>query len=215
MENEFNKDTSDIYCYEGTETLINFFNYKDYDELKTKEVEITFSRLLELRKNPINLNFDINHLLTIHKYIFGDIYPFAGEIRNINIEKKGYKNRFLFAHSKEEIIDEINNIINEVKNDFLKCYGKLDFCEILAKLYTRLVYIHPFREGNGRTIREFIRELSIVKSNELGLGNLEIDWSLINKYELNKYVEVSHLVYGDVQLLFFNALKEIRENKRR
>ena len=86
------------------------------------------------------------------------------------------------------------------------------FADILAKLYTSLIYCHPFREGNGRCIREFIREFSIVKSKEVGLEEVELDWELIDKEELNKYIEVAHLFPGSTTILFNKALVPVNNN---
>ena len=46
----------------------------------------------------------------------------------------------------------------------MQCKSKHDLADLLSKLYTQLIYCHPFREGNGRSIREFVREYSIIKS---------------------------------------------------
>lgn len=77
----------DIYLYEGSDVMINKLNIKDKDYLERAEADITYIKMLDVDRVTINGEFDIKHLLKIHRYIFEDIYDWAGEIRKINIEK--------------------------------------------------------------------------------------------------------------------------------
>ena len=79
--------TQSIYCYKGTNILKNKLNIKDIDTLKRAEDEITLVKQMELLQNPIRGNFTRNHLFNIHKFIFGDLYAFAGKIQKENISK--------------------------------------------------------------------------------------------------------------------------------
>src|SRR5690625_2810468 len=109
-----------IYCYPNTDVLINHFNIKDQDKLSQLELEVTSAKVFQLKDNPIRGNWDLKHLQEIHKYIFGDIYPFAGEIRNEQIAK-GY---FQFC-SPMFIEDMGKDIFNELKSEnFLKGLDK-------------------------------------------------------------------------------------------
>lgn len=65
----------------------NNLGITDYDLLRQKEIEITANRLVELHLHPIDMDYGIYHLKAIHKYLFGDIYPFAGEYRTVYMEK--------------------------------------------------------------------------------------------------------------------------------
>ena len=194
------------YFYEGTNVLKNNFDIRDNDELKEIEATVTYERLNELNDVPLNLNFDSTHLKELHKFIFKDIYPFAGEYRKVNLTKR--YGTFL-SITDENTIELYLKQLFESTNALLKsCSSIQEFSSLLSALYTKLIYCHPFREGNGRTIREFIREFSIKKSSEIGIGNLELDWSQINKEELNKYIEVAHIFPGATTILFMNALTE-------
>ena len=153
------------YFYPDTNVLINNFGIKDYEELKIKETTVSFDRLLELNDNPLDLGCGKEHLLELHKYIFGDIYPFAGKIRTVNITKS--RGGILFFRDDDEIDKYLDEIFINAEEELKHCYGLSDFAELLAKIYTELIYCHPFREGNGRTIREFIREFSIEKSKNM------------------------------------------------
>ena len=197
------------YFYEGTDVLKNKFDIKDNKELKEIEATITYEKLSELNDSTFNSTFDSTHLKELHKLIFGDIYPFAGDYRKVNLTKR--YGTFL-AITDDNTIEQYLNQLFENANFMLKNCGSIqEFASILSELYTKLIYCHPFREGNGRTIREFIREFSINKSSEIGLGKLELDWSLINKEELNKYIEVAHIFPGTTAMLFMNALTQYND----
>ena len=109
-----------IYCYKDTNVLINKLEIRDTKKLLEYESKITAAKLLALRKQKITGNFDVNHLVSIHKFLFEDIYPFAGKFRNENIAK----DNFMFAQY-EYIEDELKRILDELKKEnFLKGYDK-------------------------------------------------------------------------------------------
>ena len=157
-----------IYCYKGTNVLINKLDIKDTKKLLEYESKITAAKLLALRKQKINGKFDVNHLLDIHKFLFEDIYPFAGKFRNENIAK----DNFMFAQY-EYIEEELKRILNELeKEDFLEGYDKQKLSNRLAYYMSELNVLHPFREGNGRTIREFIRQLALKNGYKFNIKNV-------------------------------------------
>lgn len=146
----------DKYVYEGTDILINKFNCRDAEKLKKIEALSTGGNLVYLQLNPIVGKFDFVHLKEIHRFIFQDIFEWAGEIRTIDI---GKNNLFCRAQFIEEYA-------STVFSDFFKsCYttkeNKSDYIECLAKHYADMNALHPFREGNGRAQREFTRELCL------------------------------------------------------
>ena len=65
-------------CYEGTTCLINKLNITDEETLKNVEAAITFAKISELEQTPIDGNFDFEHYKSIHKYIFEELYDWAG-----------------------------------------------------------------------------------------------------------------------------------------
>ena len=75
------------YCYPGSIVLKNKLNITDVRELSGAEKELTAIRLYELQENPIKGKFDFAHLRAIHKYIFQDLYQWAGKIRTVEIGK--------------------------------------------------------------------------------------------------------------------------------
>lgn len=79
--------SDEIYCYHGSDVLKNKMGIRDMEQLLLMEKRLTMLRILELLDKPIQGEFDLKHLQTIHKYIFQDLYEWAGEIRKVDIAK--------------------------------------------------------------------------------------------------------------------------------
>lgn len=151
------KDGNSKYCYSNSNTLINKLNIKNEKTLQKYEAKITAAKLLDLRQKGITGNFSANHFVSIHNYLFEDIYPFAGKFRTEDISKGA----FTFAHW-EYIEEQLNYILNKLKEEsYLIGLSKEEYAIKLTYYISELNVLHPFREGNGRTIREFARQLSL------------------------------------------------------
>ena len=156
------------YCYKNSNVLINKLDIHNEKVLQKFEAKITAAKLLALRKKGIIGNFDTQHLIDIHTYLFEDIYLFAGKFRNENIAKGVFR----FAEF-EYIEPELERLLNELKSEnYLEGLSKKDLTQRLAYYLSELNVLHPFREGNGRTIREFIRELALKNGYVLNLSNV-------------------------------------------
>lgn len=161
------------YLIEGTEVLKNIPNIKNENELKKYEKENSTRRLIELIEKPIEGEFDIDHLYKIHEYIFQDIYEWAGETRKAHMKKQTV---FL---EPEKIEKFINIVLDELKIELQNITDEYHLASCLSTLFYSLTFAHPFREGNGRTIREFIRQL--VNSIDFQFGSYDIDYNKINQ----------------------------------
>lgn len=171
MADDLYEARNSIYCYPNTDVLINKLNIKDNQLLSEAERKIVLTKSYELRKNSKIGNFDLNHFLEIHKFLFEDIYPFAGKFRNENIAK-GY---FSFAEW-QYIEPEIKRLFDKLKaENYLQGRSREELVKGLAYYLSELNVLHPFREGNGRTIREFIRELAFFNGYVLDLQNTTSD----------------------------------------
>lgn len=146
----------DPYTYPNTNVLINKLNLQNQSELEKAEEEFTSYRQEQLQKRPIIGQFDFSHLCRIHKMIFQDIYDWAGKPRTINIAKS---NLFCLAeyiptYSQEVFTDLYEKCLTAKQNP-------AQFREQIVDAFGNINALHPFREGNGRTQREFLRELCI------------------------------------------------------
>ena len=154
-----------IYCYENTDILKNKLNIKDKEKLYDYERKIVLTKLFILRQKEIIGKFDIYHFTNIHKLLFEDIYNFAGLFRSENIAKGNFR----FAEW-EYIEQELIKLLDELKAEkYLEGLTKQELAKKLAYYMAELNVLHPFREGNGRAIREFIRELAMKNGYELDL----------------------------------------------
>ena len=154
------------YCYPNSNVLINKLNIQKADDLFEAEKKFTLLRLSELQIKPIKGNYDFAHLKAIHKYIFQDIYEWAGKERTVEIGKGN-----LFCTVKF-IQDYAKSVFGKY---FPQCYAVKDnfddFVRVFAENYGDLNALHPFREGNGRTQREFARLVCLECGYDFDLSN--------------------------------------------
>lgn len=192
MKEEVYKNRNSSYCYENSNTLINKLNIKDEKLLQKYEAKIIAAKLLGLRQKGITGDFDVKHFTAIHTYLFEDIYPFAGSFRKENIAK----GEFRFAEW-EYIDEQLERLLNELKlEDYLSGLDKEHLAKRLAYYISELNVLHPFREGNGRSIREFVRQLALKNGYILNLKkvppqemlNASIK-SIVDDTDLEKVIE--------------------------
>lgn len=167
----FYLDEKGVYCYKGSNVLINKLGIKD--EVLFHQAERFYSglRQSELQETPIQGNFDFEHLKAIHHYLFQDLFFWAGKPRTVPIAKL---NMFCLPMYIESYAAEIFGKLR--KKAYFVGYGKEDFIDAITEFLGDVNALHPFREGNGRTQREFIRCLA--EKNGYGL-----DWSLVSSQE--------------------------------
>jgi cell filamentation protein len=136
--------------------LCNKLGLKDEQVLKNAEEEIVAARMVEVIENPVNGSYDFDMLKKIHRKLFSDIYEFAGEVRTVRIAK----DNSVFCYP--EFIEEYqNNIFEKLKQqNYLTALSKETFIQRFSELSGELNALHPFREGNGRTIRIFLKHLA-------------------------------------------------------
>ena len=165
---------SEGYCYPGTNVLKNKLGIKDDNSLTNAEREITSIKMLILYNDPISTDYSFNTLCNIHKTIFEDIYEWAGQIRHGDFFSKGNS---IFCRG-QFITENANRIIDNLqKEKFLKGYRKTEFIEKIAYYMGEVNALHPFRDGNGRSSREYFRQLSLN-------ANFILDFSKTKKEKL-------------------------------
>ena len=144
----------DPYLYPHTDILKNLADIRDREMLSCMEAEYTSIRLAELVTSESVSRFDFAALCDMHHYIFQDIYEWAGKIRIINIEKSEpalggisieYSNCFDIVNDATSALDKMNHCSWEkVSID--------EVAEIFSKYLAELWKVHPYREGNTRTV---------------------------------------------------------------
>lgn len=192
------------YYYPNTEVLINKQNIKDINLLQKVERTVTTYKLSQLYINPIEGCFDFDHFSQIHKFLFGDLYDFAGEIRDECIQK----DNTLFC-LPGYIYKNLNYIFKEMKykTKDIKCEEML--INFLAHYYSEINIIHPFREGNGRTLREFLREFVLVLNKNISFGEYDLDYTLLDEIGKKKLMYGSAISAGNGDI---SLLRDVFEN---
>ena len=158
-------DPDFTYTDPKTGLLRNLQNITDSDVLLFVESGAVTKRLQELYENPIKIK-GIDTLFEIHRHLFEDIYVWAGKKRTVEINKDG-KQFFPTSHFNNafKYIDQLIIEFKKIPRD-----NKKLIAEKLAKILDNVNYLHPFREGNGRTQREFSRLLALEKGLTLNLN---------------------------------------------
>ena len=187
-----------IYCYKDSNVLRNKLNITNNCLLEEAERKIVLAKLYDLRQNKKIGNFDTEHFIGIHRYLFEDIYLFAGLFRTENIAK----GNFSFAEWKY-IEDELKLLLEKLKKqEYLKKFDKKEISKWLAYYMAELNVLHPFREGNGRTIREFIRQLAFKNGYILDLQETE------PQHMLNACIK-SVIDTDELEQILYKCLKKI------
>lgn len=146
----------DRYVYPGTTILKNKFGIMDASTLEQVERGITSAKILKLDCDGVIGQFDVAHLKSIHRRIFGDIYDWAGEFRDIQIWKGGTE-----FSAPEKIQSDLNALCSRIKSaDYFRGMPRDMAANAFADVMVDLNQIHPFREGNGRTQRAFVGQLA-------------------------------------------------------
>lgn len=162
-------DGHDTYCYPGCSVLRNKADLTNQTELDAFEADITAVRLVELGENPVEGQFDLQHLQRIHYALFQDVYEWAGEIRTVDISRQ--KSRFANARHLESYAQSLFGEL--AKERRLKDCNIDQAAQRLAHYLSEINAIHPFREGNGRTQRVFIAQLAQGAGYRLDYSDLE------------------------------------------
>ena len=159
-------------------------------ELANAEEKISKKKALELFENDMLNSMEAGTFETlskIHKYLFDEIYNFAGEIRDVNIAKGNF--RFAPLMYLKPALENIDKMPQKT------------FDEIIAK-YVEMNVAHPFREGNGRSTRIW---LDLILKKEL---NMVVDWSKIDKEDYLLAMERSPIKDTEIKVLLKNALTD-------
>jgi len=147
----------DPYLYPNSETLKNLFNEPDETKFSAIEADYTSLRIKELLDNPVVGDFDVQHLFKMHEYIFQDIFEWAGKPRRINIEKAEEALSGLSVEYADvsDIVKLGEFALSKMNSTIWVDLNSEQIAAAFAGFVTDIWKIHPFREGNTRTIITF------------------------------------------------------------
>ncbi|EIJ6113791.1 Fic family protein [Salmonella enterica] len=168
-------EAKDPYTDPETGVLRNRLGIKDEATLERTEATLAYLRSIELARTPVRGKFDLDHMKEIHKKLFGDVYEWAGQLRTVDISKGDTK----FAH-----YGQLENYAPQIakqlaREQHLRGLDADQFSRRAGHYMGELNVLHPFREGNGRTLREFVGQLA----REAGYN---IEWKRIERQEMTR-----------------------------
>ena len=161
-------------CYEGTTCLVNKIGIRDEKKLTEIEAQITFAKAVLLEETPIDDDFGFEHFKKIHSFLLCDLYEWAGQVRTVDISKK--RTKFLDAASIESIGTKC---FAKVKEGYFENLPFDEFVKRIAEFYNDVNYIHPFREGNGRTQRIYFTQLIRHYGYDINFADVDTDELMI------------------------------------
>jgi cell filamentation protein len=148
---------NDPHSERGSACPKNFFGTTDYERLSRTERIFSIRRQHELERRGVIGSFDLPHLRKIHWHIFRDVFPWAGEFRVVGLAKVGGAPFAAPMH----IASALTEVFTKLKaENLLQGLDAAKFSLRAAYYLGEINAIHPFREGNGRTQREFLRQLA-------------------------------------------------------
>lgn len=168
--------------------LENKLGINDSAELARVEEKISKSKAIKLYESKIVEDSDIGKfsgLAKIHKFLFDELYDFAGKIRTVNIAKGNF--RFAPVMYLESALKHINDMPQSTFNEIIEKYVEMNVA-------------HPFREGNGRSTRIW---LDLILKKEL---KLVIDWNKVDKEDYLLAMERSPIKDVEIKVLLKSAL---------
>ena len=179
----------DPYLYQNAPVLKNKLNIRDQNLLNQAEADYVVYRLKNLALHPLHGDYHTKHLLKMHQYIFKDLFEWASMPRTISIYKE---EGVLGGQSVEysdpfDIVNDIHHALSDMRvkdwNNMSRSQKTSEFCDSLARLWK----IHPFREGNTRTIITFCCQFADEKKFPLNRKLFE---------ENSRYVRTALVAYN-------------------
>lgn len=184
-------------CYPNTVCLINKLDIKDDKVLSDIEAKITFAKAAVLESETVEFKLDFEYYKNIHRFLFEDLYDWAGRLRKVDISKKG--TRFCPQNELEDLCKVCFKRLENV--NFFKGLAKEKFVEEIVDFYQATNYLHPFREGNGRTQRIFISKLIKYNGYDFDFSNIDPDLLMIAT------IKASNGISNDLYNIFKNEIK--------
>jgi cell filamentation protein len=182
--------TDDPYVYPGTNTLRNKENICDPEELARLERQAAANRMETL---PYDIPISVDGYREIHRYIFQDVYDWAGQDRTVDTAKGD--NLFCLAPYINRELEKRFEVIRRENN--LRGLSAHQFAERAAEHVSELNAIHPFREGNGRVQRAFLEIVGRQAGHEIDLERIDpVAWNeaSIESFRTGSYNHMRDLI---------------------
>ncbi len=159
-------DGADPYTYPRSTVLRNKLGLTGAAQFDRLERQLVTQRAAE--GIPVG-TFDLAHLCAIHRHLFQDVYAWAGKLRSVEIAKDGHQ--FQFRRFIETGMQDVHQRL--VRATFLHGLNRADFAAAAGRIMGDVNYVHPFREGNGRTQLFYLAQLAAQAGHPLDLTRLD------------------------------------------
>lgn len=181
----------DPYVYPGTDILRNVLGIQDRKRLDNAEADYVSLRLRELAENPLEGDYDIDHLTEMHKYIFQDIYEWAGKIRTVNIEKEepALGGLSIEYSDKTKIEGDLSDALKKMVSRSWASLSSDDKVKYFSEDLAAVWKVHGFREGNTRLAITFCCQF-------IEAQGIPIDRTIFEKH--STYVRTALVAYSAV-----------------
>lgn len=157
--------TDDPYVYPGTAILRNKFEIRNRAALERVERRYVIQRTAE--GIPTG-DYDLAHLRAIHRHLFQDIYDWAGQVRTVEIGKDGQP--FMLRRFIESGMSDVHRRL--IESRYLRNLSIEAFAHQAGTILGDVNHIHPFREGNGRTQLQYLKQLGAMAGHNVELARL-------------------------------------------
>ena len=161
------------------------------------EAEITFAKAAVLESEEAKPPFGFDFYKSIHRFLFEDLYDWAGELRKVDISKKG--TRFRSLNELEDLCQACFKRLE--KENYFKELSKEMFVREIVDFYCITNFLHPFREGNGRTQRIFISKLIKYNGYNFNFSSINSDLLMIAT------IKAANGVTDDLYNIFSSEIK--------
>lgn len=158
---------TDPYCWPDSTCLRNRLNIRDPERLLVSEFRIVAARDILIAQQTLPGEYNLEHFKSFHGELFQDVYDWAGETRTVNLHKPGA------TFAVWQFVDEqMSSVLHRLvaTEGLLAGLKRQRFLAGFASFYGDINAVHPFREGNGRTQRAFLRQVAAA-------AGWRVDWS--------------------------------------
>ena len=200
--------TADPCLYPGSEVLRNLPGIRDQTALdKFERVAVA----LRMEQGVPTGQFDLNHLKTIHRHLFQDVYPWAGQIRSVHLSKGG--SVFLPPRFIETGMQDISSRLQS--RNHLQGMDRRTFVAHASVIIGDLNHIHLFREGNGRTQMHYLLQLAQQAGHPLDVRRIEPERWINASITANRgdYSGMAHTLHQSAAA--WERVREVRQLRQR
>lgn len=171
----YNLDPNRDSCYPGTSVLMNKFNIRVQEQLNETEEIVVGVQTFQFEQSPFPEQLDFSYYKRLHQFLFGQLYSWAGTVRTVDLRKQ---------HTRFCPSDEIESLAEAMFSRLASMHyfcglPRHSFLKELTDFYASLNYLHPFREGNGRTQRVYFRQLAIRAGYHLDFSAIDGDLMML------------------------------------